>query len=398
MSKSLLDQLKTMTVVVADTGDINSIKQFRPRDATTNPSLIAAAAQMPEYAKIVDDALLWAKKEGKGESKQATIKRAIDRLSVEFGLRILQIVPGRVSTEVDARLSFDTQATIDKAHTLIKQYEAAGATKDRVLIKIASTWEGIRAAEVLEKEGIHCNLTLLFGVHQAIACAEAKVTLISPFVGRILDWYKKSTGKAAYAPHEDPGVVSVTSIYNYFKKYGHKTEVMGASFRNLGEITELAGCDLLTIAPALLKELESKTDELPRKLDPKAATSMKIEKIAMDEKTFRAMHDKDPMAKEKLDEGIAGFSKALVALEAQLTERLAAIAGEARGDAAKELFEVYDLDGDGFITREEWSGADAVFDALDTDKDGKITPAELAAGLGAAFRLSERPSPAAKRS
>jgi transaldolase len=228
MSKSLLDQLKAMTVVVADTGDINSIKQFRPRDATTNPSLIAAAAQMPEYAKIVDEALLWAKKEGKGDAKHATVKRAIDRLSVEFGLRILQIVPGRVSTEVDARLSFDTQGTIDKAHALIQQYEAAGATKDRVLIKIASTWEGIRAAEVLEKEGIHCNLTLLFGVHQAIACAEAKATLISPFVGRILDWYKKSTGKASYAPHEDPGVVSVTSIYNYFKKHGHKTEVMGA--------------------------------------------------------------------------------------------------------------------------------------------------------------------------
>jgi transaldolase len=398
MSKSLLEQLKTMTVVVADTGDINSIRKFRPRDATTNPSLIAAAAQMPEYAKIVDDALLWAKKEAKGrEPKETTIKRAIDRLSVEFGLRILEIVPGRVSTEVDARLSYDTAGTIEKAHALIKQYEAAGAKRERVLIKIASTWEGIRAAETLEKEGIHCNLTLLFGIHQAIACAEAKVTLISPFVGRILDWYKKETGKASYAPHEDPGVVSVTAIYNYFKKYGHKTEVMGASFRNMGEITELAGCDLLTIAPALLSELEEKMVDLPRKLDPAAVQALQIERIAMDEKTFRAMHDKDKMAKEKLEEGIAGFSKALVALEKQLTERLDAIAGETRGHAAKDLFEVFDLDGDGYITREEWAGADAVFDALDTDNDGKITPEELAAGLGAAFRLSER-VPAAKSS
>ena len=394
---SLLEQLKTMTVVVADTGDINSIRKFRPRDATTNPSLIAAAAQMPEYAKIVDDALLWAKKESKaGESKDTTIKRAIDRLSVEFGLRILEIVPGRVSTEVDARLSYDTKLTIDKAHQLIAQYEAAGAKKERVLIKIASTWEGIRAAEVLEKEGIHCNLTLLFGMHQAIACAEAGVTLISPFVGRILDWHKKETKRDSYPANEDPGVVSVTAIYNYFKRHGHKTEVMGASFRNSGEITELAGCDLLTIAPALLAELEGKQGDLPRKLDAGTAKSMKIDKIAMDEKVFRAMHDKDRMAKEKLDEGISGFSKALVALEKQLTERLDTIAGDLRGEAAKDLFKVYDLDGDGFITREEWTGADAVFDALDSDKDGKITPEELAAGLGAAFRLSEPPMRAAK--
>src|SRR5579871_253869 len=224
MSKSTLDQLKEMTVVVADTGDINSIEKFRPRDATTNPSLITAAAQMPAYASIVDEALRWAKKEaGKGEGTDAIVKRAIDRLSVEFGLRILKIVSGRVSTEVDARLSYDTKATIDKAHTLIQQYEAAGATRERVLIKIASTWEGIRAAEVLEKEGIHCNLTLLFGMHQAVACAEAKVTLISPFVGRILDWHKKHSGKESYPAHEDPGVVSVTKIFNYYKKHGHKT-------------------------------------------------------------------------------------------------------------------------------------------------------------------------------
>src|SRR5580693_3114500 len=252
MAKSLLDQLSEMTVVVADTGDIQSIRRFRPRDATTNPSLITAAAQMPEYAPIVDEALLWSRREaGASAKKEEVIKRAIDRLAVEFGLRILAIVPGRVSTEVDARLSFDTKGTVDKAHALIKQYEAGGASKARVLIKIASTWEGIKAAEILQKEGIHCNLTLLFGMHQAVACAEAKATLISPFVGRILDWYKKETKRESYPANEDPGVVSVTKIYEYFKKYGHKTEVMGASFRNVGEITELAGCDLLTIAPNL---------------------------------------------------------------------------------------------------------------------------------------------------
>jgi transaldolase len=315
-----------MTVVVADTGDMNSMRKFLPQDATTNPSLIAAAAQMPEYARIVDDALVWAKEAAKpGEAKDATIKRAIDRCAVAFGLEILKIVPGRVSTEVDARLSFDTAATVEKARSLIAQYEAAGAKRERVLIKIASTWEGIRAAEVLESEGIHCNLTLLFGMHQAVACAEAKATLISPFVGRILDWYKKDTGKD-YAAAEDPGVVSVTRIYNYFKRYGHKTEVMGASFRTLGEITELAGCDLLTIAPALLAQLEAAEGELPRKLDPEKAKGLSLEPVPMSEAIFRAMHEADRMAKDKLAEGIEGFSKALVALEKQMTARLDAMA------------------------------------------------------------------------
>jgi transaldolase len=329
-----LDQLKTMTVVVADTGDINSIEKYRPRDSTTNPSLITAAAQMPAYAPIVDEALKWAVAEttkatpspaSKAKRDEEVVKRAIDRLAVEFGLRILKIVSGRVSTEVDARLSFDTKATIDKAHAIIAQYAAAGMTKDRILIKIASTWEGIKAAEQLEKEGIHCNLTLLFGMHQAVACAEANATLISPFVGRILDWYKKSTGKASYPQAEDPGVLSVTKIYNYFKRYGHKTEVMGASFRNLGEIIELAGCDLLTIAPSLLAELDASTATLVRKLDPKAAATMHIEKIPMDEATFRKMHETDRMANDKLAEGIAGFSKALEELEKLLATKLAQI-------------------------------------------------------------------------
>jgi transaldolase len=244
-------------------------------------------------------------------------------------LKILQIIPGRVSTEVDARLSFDTEATVTKARELIAQYKAAGVGRDRVLIKIASTWEGIRAAEILEKEGIHCNLTLLFGLHQAIACAEAGITLISPFVGRILDWYKKDTGRDSYPSAEDPGVISVTTVYNYYKKFGYKTEVMGASFRNIGEITELAGCDLLTISPSLLAELQATTGELPRKLDPAKVANLKIEKIPMDKATFDKMHAADRMATEKLAEGIDGFTKALETLEKLLAERLAKLESEA---------------------------------------------------------------------
>jgi transaldolase len=325
MTKNFLDQLKDMTVVVSDTGDINSIEKFKPRDATTNPSLIATAAAMPVYAKLVDDALAWSRKEAKGGAAEDVVKRAIDRLSIEFGLQILSIIPGRVSTEVDARLSYDLEGSLAKARTLIAMYEGAGIARERILIKLASSWEGIRAAEILEKEGIHCNMTLLFGMHQAVACADAKVTLISPFVGRILDWYKKSTGKESYPANEDPGVVSVTSIYNYYKKHGHKTEIMGASFRNIGEITELAGCDLLTIAPNLLAELEKTTGELPRKLDPAKAASMSIPKITMDEAAFRKAHAEDRMANDKLDEGVKGFIKAIEGLEKQLTARLASL-------------------------------------------------------------------------
>ncbi len=331
MSKDLLEQLRSMTVVVADTGDIQQIEKFKPQDATTNPSLITAAAQMAEYQGIVDDTLIQAQKDAGAKASQADItKLAFERLAVAFGLKILQIIPGRVSTEVDARLSYDTEATINVAREIIKQYEAKGVSRERVLIKIASTWEGIKAAEVLEKEGIHCNLTLLFGVHQAIACAEAGITLISPFVGRILDWYKKDTGKDSYPAEEDPGVLSVTKIYNYYKKFGYKTEVMGASFRNLGEITELAGCDLLTIAPKFLAELQSNNGELPRKLDAKKAAVMDIEKISMDKATFEKMHAEDKMASEKLDEGIKGFSKALESLEQLLAERLANLDAESK--------------------------------------------------------------------
>ena len=391
MAKNLLEQLREMTIVVADTGDIQAIEQFKPRDATTNPSLITAAAQMSQYQEIVDETLKQAKQDaGSGATDQQVLSLAFDRLAVSFGKRILEIIPGRVSTEVDARLSYDTQATVEKAYFLIDQYEAAGISRERILIKIASTWEGIRAAEILEKAGIHCNLTLLFGLHQAIACAEAGVTLISPFVGRILDWYKKETGRDSYPAAEDPGVLSVTTIYNYYKKFGYKTEVMGASFRNLGEITELAGCDLLTISPGLLAELTASETDLPRKLDPAKAATAEIEKISIDQATFEKMHLDDRMANEKLAEGIQGFTKALVALEKLLAKRLAYLEGESvLTHAAEDIFRIYDLDGDGFITREEWMGADAVFDALDSNKDGKITPAEMGAGLGAAFHLAE---------
>lgn len=323
MPKNLLEALRAVTVVVADTGDIQAIEKFTPQDATTNPSLITAAAQMPEYQDIVDQTLLKAKKDaGVGASQAQVVSLAFDRLAVSFGLKILQIIPGRVSTEVDARLSYDTNATVAKARDLIGQYQAAGVAKERVLIKIAATWEGIKAAEILEKEGIHCNLTLLFGLHQAIACAEAGVTLISPFVGRILDWYKKDTGRTSYPAAEDPGVLSVTTIYNYFKKFGYQTEVMGASFRNMGEITELAGCDLLTISPGLLAELQNTVGELPRKLDPAKVADLSIEKISIDKATFEQMHNGDRMASDKLAEGIDGFTKALISLEQLLAERL----------------------------------------------------------------------------
>ena len=326
MSKNLLEQLREVTVVVADTGDIEAIKQVKPIDATTNPSLITAAAQMPEYQGIVDDTLKAARETlGKDAPASEVADLAFERLAVAFGKKILDIIPGRVSTEVDARLSYDTEGSIAKGREIIAQYEAVGVSKDRILIKIASTWEGIQAAAVLEKEGIHCNLTLLFGLHQAIACAENGITLISPFVGRILDWYKKDTGRASYEPAEDPGVVSVTQIYNYYKKFGYKTEVMGASFRNIGEITELAGSDLLTISPQLLNELAATEGELPRKLDPAKAADYPIEKIHIDKEAFDKLHAENRMATDKLAEGIDGFSKALVQLEDVLKGRLAVL-------------------------------------------------------------------------
>jgi len=385
---NLLDQLAAMTVVVADTGDIDAIKQFTPRDATTNPSLILAAAQIPTYQNLIDRSLKESREVmGAAASAEEVVREALDEICVTFGKEILKIVPGRVSTEVDARLSYDTEATIAKARKLIGLYRMAGIGTDRVLIKIASTWEGIKAAEKLEREGIHCNLTLLFGFAQAVACAEAGVTLISPFVGRILDWYKKSTGRDSYPGPEDPGVLSVSKIFNYFKTYGYKTEVMGASFRNTDEIIELAGCDLLTISPGLLDQLRQTDGVLERKLNGSSPEATE-QQIHLSEPEFRAMLAADAMATEKLDEGIRGFTKAIETLEAQLAHRLAELEGGAAfGHAVHEIFLLNDLDGDGCISREEWLGSDAVFDALDTDQDGRLLPADVRGGLGAALAL-----------
>ena len=307
-----LDQLKKHTTVVADTGDFEAMKAYKPQDATTNPSLILAASQKAEYRSLVDQAV--AEHKNSPLSGGAKVEAVMDRLVVLFGLEILKIVPGRVSTEVDARLSFDTQGNIVKARHLIELYEKAGIGRERILIKIASTWEGIKAAEVLQKEGINCNLTLLFSLAQAVACAEGGIKLISPFVGRILDWFKKSTGQD-YKATEDPGVLSVTQIYNYYKHFGYKTEVMGASFRNKGEITELCGCDLLTISPGLLGELQASEEAITPKLNAANAKSLKIERIGSDEKTFRWLFNEDAMATEKTAEGIRNFAKDIVKLE-----------------------------------------------------------------------------------
>ena len=308
-----LEQLKQYTKVVADTGDFASMKEYAPQDATTNPSLILKAAALPAYAHLLDKAI-------KDASPAAGTEPIIDQLLVLFGGEILKIVPGRVSTEVDARLSFDRDGSIAKARQIIGLYEKAGIPRQRILIKLASTWEGIKAAELLQQEKINCNLTLLFSFAQAVACAEAKVQLISPFVGRILDWHKKSTGKD-YSPAEDPGVKSVTEIYNYYKKFGHATEVMGASFRNKGEITELAGCDLLTISPALLGELKASTEPLTRKLDLARAKAADLKKVSFDEKGFRLAFNEDAMATEKTAEGIRVFAADIVKLEQLIKQK-----------------------------------------------------------------------------
>jgi transaldolase len=310
---NLLDQLKKVTKVVADTGDFQSIKAFTPLDGTTNPSLILKAATQPDYRALVEAAAKKAKAQG-GTPAQV-LARAIDETSVAFGLEILKIVPGRVSTEVDARLSFDTAATVERARGIIALYQAAGIDKDRILIKIASTWEGIKAAEVLEKEGIHCNLTLLFNLVQAVACAEGGIRLISPFVGRILDWHKAARKVDSIPAAEDPGVLSVASIYDYYQTFGHMTQIMGASFRNVGEIVELAGCELLTISPDLLGELAKTEGTLVTKLTPDRVKNNPAKKVPADEKAFRWLLNEDAMATEKLAQGIRAFAADLVKLE-----------------------------------------------------------------------------------
>jgi transaldolase len=316
---TLLSQLKQFSIIVADTGDFESIRKYQPRDATTNPTLLLKAVEMPEYAEVVRRALAEVKKSPLPASQK--VQAAMDSLAITFGIEILKIVPNRVSTEVDARLSFDVESSVAKARHLIEMYEKAGVKRERILIKLASTWEGICAARQLKKDNIHCNLTLLFSLAQAIACAEADVQLISPFVGRILDWHKKSAGKD-FAPTEDPGVLSVKEIYSYYKKYGYQTEVMGASFRNVGEILELAGCDLLTISPTLLGELEKTPGTLTRKLSPDLAKDFQMPKRSLDEKAFRWMLNENQMATEKLSDGIRVFAADAVKLEKAVAKKL----------------------------------------------------------------------------
>jgi transaldolase len=321
---SLLEQLRQYTTVVADTGDINSIHQFRPQDSTTNPSLIAAAAEKPEYAPIVDGVLKQARKDaGPNASDKEVATQAFKSLAVAFGKKILEIVPGRVSTEVDTRLSYDTEKSIAAAHDIISQYDKAGISRERVLIKLASTWEGIRAAEILEKEGIHCNMTLLFSFAQAVASAEAGVTLISPFVGRIYDFYLKDRGVKDIPIDEDPGVASVVKIYNHYKKFGYKSQVMGASFRKTEQVMHLAGCDLLTISPEILSDLGSREGELPRRLSVESAKASDEQPLHLDEKTYRFLHNEDPMAVEKLSEGIRKFNADAMKLEKWASSQVA---------------------------------------------------------------------------
>ena len=319
---TLLSQLKQFSVIVADTGDFENIRKYQPRDATTNPTLLQKAAEMPEYSELVQGVLRRVKSGSEPSSSHVAV--ALDHLAVAFGIEILKIVPNRVSTEVDARLSFDLEGSVAKARHLISLYEAAGVARERILIKLAATWEGICAAGQLRKDNINCNLTLLFSMPQAVACAEAQVQLISPFVGRILDWFKKSAGRD-YTPAEDPGVISVTEIYKYYKKYGYKTEVMGASFRSVGEILELAGCDLLTISPTLLDELQKTPGTVARKLNPELAAGFSGPKLSLDEKAFRWLLNENQMATEKLSDGIRTFAADVVKLEKAVTKKLAEI-------------------------------------------------------------------------
>lgn len=319
--ESALDQLKRYTVLVADTGDFNAIEEYKPQDATTNPSLILAAAKMSAYHHLVDQAIKYGMANGGTEEEQVT--NTMDKLFVSFGVEILKKIPGRVSTEVDARLSFDKDEMVSRARKLISLYEEAGVSKERILIKLSSTWEGIQAGrELEEKHGIHCNMTLLFSFAQAVACAEANVTLISPFVGRILDWYKENTDRKNYEPQEDPGVLSVTKIYNYYKKFGHRTVVMGASFRNTGEVKALAGCDLLTVSPGLLGELSQDHSVVTCALTPQQAKDCDLEQVHLDEKSFRWLHNEDRMAVEKLSDGIRKFAADAIKLETMIKERM----------------------------------------------------------------------------
>lgn len=389
---TLREQLERMSVLVLDTGDFRSVEKFRPRDVTISASFVSAAAQLPEFAGPVEEGLKWAQRAA-GQPmppRDYVVRLAVDWLTVNLGVKVLGIIPGRIALDVDARLAGDVRSVIERARWLFSHLEAAGAQRSRILARVPATWEGIRAAEILEKEGIHTCVTLVFGMHQAVAAAHAGVTLIAPLVGRIVDWHRKATGLEAYAAVEDPGVSFVKRIFNYYKHFGLSTEIMAASFRNLEEITELAGCDRLLVAPNFAAGLAMTEGPLPRRLDATTARMAAIPRIAVDETSFRSAHNADLLARDKLSEGLYGFGRSALALEKQIGERLDTLTDGKRRDLVRDLFQIFDLDGDGIITREEWAGSTEVFDALDQNGDGQITPDEVGAGLGAAFRLSDR--------
>jgi transaldolase len=389
---TLRDQLERMSIVITDIGDFRSVEKFRPRDVLLSSSFIASAAQLPELASAVDEGLKWAQRAA-GQNmppRDYVIRLGIDWLTVQLGIRLLAIIPGRISVDLDARIATDVRGMVERARWLVSHFDAGGAPRPRVLVRIPATWEGIRAAEILQKEGIHTCLTLIFGMHQAVAAAEAHATLVTPLVGRIVDWHRHQSGIETYSPAEDPGVAIVKRIYNYYKHNNFSTEVMAGSFRNLEEVTELAGCDRLLVAPNFLAGLAMTQNLLPRRLDPSAARVAPIPRVPVDEASFRAAHASDSLAKDKLAEGLFGFGRSALALEKQIGERLDFLVDGKRRNLVQELFQVFDLDGDGVISREEWAGSTEVFDALDMNGDGLIDFDEVGAGLGAAFRLSDR--------
>jgi transaldolase len=389
---SLRAELERMSVVVVDTGDYRSVEKFRPRDVTISASFVSAALQLPELAGALDEGLKWAQlAAGPHTPKSSVVRLAVDWLTVQLGLRVLAAIPGRIGLDIDARMAENVGAMVDRARWLYSHFDTAQTPRARLLARIPATWEGIRAAELLEKEGIHTCLTLVFGMHQAVPAAEARVSMIAPLVGRVVDWHRKQSGMETYAPAEDPGVLFVKRIYNYYKQNGYATEVMAASFRNVEQVIELAGCDRLLVAPNFLAGLAMTEGALARRLDPNAARGGAIPKLSiLDGNAFRAAHAADRLATEKLAEGLFGFGRAALALERQVGERLDSLVDGRRRNLVRDLFEIFDLDGDGIITREEWPGSTEVFDALDSNGDGTITPEEVGAGLGAAFRLSDR--------
>jgi len=383
-----------MSVLVADCGDYRTVERFRPRDVAVTASFLSNSAQLPEHTVIVDEGLRWATRAAAATTDRPRADRvvglAIDWLAFQLGLKVLNVIPGRISVEIDARLAGNSPAIIERSRWLLTHFDSAGIPRSRVLVRVPGTWEGIRAVEQLEREGIHTAVTLVFGMHQAVAAAEAKATVITPLVGRIVDWHRKMSGAESYPASEDPGVSLVKRMYNYIKQHGYGTEVMAGSFRNVEEVTELAGCDRLLVAPNFLAGLGMTDAPLARRLHPQAVPGANMPRIAIDESSYRAQHAADAMTREKLAEGLHGFGRAALALEKQIGERLDMMTDGKKRNLAREIFEVFDLDADGVITREEWGGATAVFDALDTDGDGRITADEVAVGLGSAFRLSER--------